>query len=69
MFFTIVFKKGEIIMTNLQNQINNYLEYCQNQKRLDSKTLKAYQIDLRQFQFKISTIKMDEITSKTIEIS
>ena len=55
-------------MNNLQNNIENYIEYCQNQKRLDLKTLKAYQIDLRQFQFKISTIKMDEITSKTLEI-
>lgn len=54
-------------MNNLQNNIENYIEYCQNQKRLDLKTLKAYQIDLRQFQFKISTIKMDEITSKTLE--
>lgn len=36
-------------MNNLQNLIKNYLNYCQQQKQLDSKTLKAYQIDLTQF--------------------
>ena len=33
-------------MSNLQTHTQKYLEYCQQQKRLDSKTLKAYQIDL-----------------------
>ena len=32
----------------LQNTITNYLDYCQYQKRLDAKTLKAYRIDLNQ---------------------
>ncbi len=36
-------------MSSLQMQINHYLEYCQYQKRLDKKTLKAYRIDLTQF--------------------
>lgn len=27
----------------------NYLEYCSSQKRLDTKTIKAYRIDLKQF--------------------
>lgn len=36
-------------MNNLQTHINNYLEHCRHQKRLDSKTLKAYRIDLQQF--------------------
>lgn len=36
-------------MNNLNEQISKYLEYCQYQKRLDEKTLKAYRIDLRQF--------------------
>lgn len=36
-------------MTDLQTQMINYLEYCRWQKRLDVKTLKAYQIDLEQF--------------------
>ena len=29
--------------------INEYIEYCEYRKRLDSKTLKAYKIDLKQF--------------------
>ena len=36
-------------MNNLQTLIENYLVHCNNQKRLDSKTLKAYRIDLTQF--------------------
>lgn len=54
-------------MNNLPNHIKTYLEYCQNQKRLDTKTLKAYQIDLRQFQSEISTAEIVEITSGTLE--
>lgn len=37
------------MMHNLQTLIENYLEYCGAQKRLDEKTLKAYRIDLNQF--------------------
>lgn len=44
-------------MNTLQILINNYLEYCQYQKRLDGKTLKAYRIDLRQFS---SCVSMDD---------
>lgn len=36
-------------MNDIQEHIKNYLTYCRYQKRLDEKTLKAYQIDLRQF--------------------
>ena len=36
-------------MNDLQILIDNYLEYCKSQKRLDSKTINAYRIDLRQF--------------------
>lgn len=36
-------------MDNLLLLIENYMEYCSSQKRLDKKTLKAYSIDLRQF--------------------
>lgn len=35
-----------IIMNNLQTRIDEYLNYCETQKRLDTKTLKAYKIDL-----------------------
>lgn len=34
----------------LQEQIITYLEYCRSQKNLDSKTITAYQIDLKQFE-------------------
>ena len=36
-------------MKNLQDIIKDYLTFCRSQKRLDSKTLKAYSIDLKQF--------------------
>lgn len=36
-------------MNDLQTSIYSYLEYCKNQKCLDSKTLKCYRIDLTQF--------------------
>ncbi len=37
-------------MNQLTNQIQHYLNYCQLQKKLSEKTLKAYRIDLTQFQ-------------------
>ena len=37
-------------MNNLNNDIKNYIEYCEYRKRLDSKTLKAYRIDLKQYE-------------------
>lgn len=37
-------------MNTLNNHIAEYIEYCQYRKRLDSKTLKAYRIDLRQYE-------------------
>lgn len=54
-------------MTNLQTNIKNYLDYCQYQKRLDSKTLKAYRIDLNQFQSKIPSADIAEITPELLE--
>jgi len=36
-------------MNNIETQINHYLNYCQHQKKLDEKTIKAYRIDLTQF--------------------
>lgn len=36
-------------MNTLNNCIEEYIEYCEHRKRLDSKTLKAYKIDLVQF--------------------
>ena len=54
-------------MTNLQTQINHYLEYCQNQKRHDSKTLKAYRIDLKQFHQDIPSLEAHQITPEILE--
>lgn len=44
-------------MNDIQKHITNYLNYCRYQKRLDEKTLKAYQIDLHQF---IAWLQYDE---------
>lgn len=54
-------------MYNLQTLIQNYLEYCKNQKRLDTKTIKAYKIDLRQFSEQISLINPLDITPYILE--
>lgn len=37
-------------MNNPTHITEKYLEYCKNQKRLDTKTVKAYRIDLQQFE-------------------
>lgn len=52
-------------MNNLQTIITNCLDFCQYQKRLDTKTIRAYKIDLKQFS---SMIYIDEISKITIEI-
>ncbi|MDE7207642.1 MAG: tyrosine-type recombinase/integrase [Lachnospiraceae bacterium] len=54
-------------MNNLQTHMKNYLEYCTGQKCLDEKTLKAYQIDLRQFSEQISATEIALITADIIE--
>lgn len=54
-------------MNNLQLEIQNYLNYCQYQKRLNEKTLKAYRIDLRQFHNSISVSDISGITSLVLE--
>lgn len=54
-------------MNNLQLHMKNYLEYCQYQKRLDQKTLKAYRIDLRQFSEHVCTNDISEINPDILE--
>lgn len=54
-------------MNNLQTYIKNYLDYCKYQKRLDTKTQKAYRIDLTQFQNKVSFSDITEITFDILE--
>ena len=54
-------------MNDLQTHITNYLEYCQYQKRLDQKTLKAYRIDLRQYRDFFPLVMLSDITSEMME--
>lgn len=54
-------------MHDLQTHLNNYLEYCQYQKKLDSKTLKAYRIDLTQFESYMPVDNISVITSGMLE--
>lgn len=54
-------------MNTLQKHIKNYLEYCQLQKRLDAKTLKAYRIDLTQFHAQFSSADISAITPDMLE--
>lgn len=54
-------------MDNLQALVDNYLVYCQDQKRLDSKTLKAYRIDLRQFGEHIPVSHVSDIDVNVLE--
>ena len=54
-------------MNDLQTHMKNYLEHCTSQKRLDEKTIKAYQIDLRQFSEHISDTEIARITADLIE--
>ena len=48
-------------MHRIQSQIASYLFYCREQRRLDEKTVRAYRIDLQQFQ--------DYISNKDIPVS
>lgn len=48
----------------LQEMVNGYLEYCKYRKELDTGTLKAYRIDLRQF---FDCVDSDEPVKSEIE--
>lgn len=54
-------------MNNLQHFMENYIEYCRTQKRLDTKTLKAYTTDLKQFTEQLSITDISNITPAIIE--
>lgn len=54
-------------MNNLQMITTDYLDFCQYQKRLDPKTLKAYRIDLRQFLTSLSINTPLDITATILE--
>ena len=54
-------------MSILKTQIDQYLDYCRYQKRLDEKTLKAYRIDMAQFLTNTQCIAVEEITPALLE--
>lgn len=54
-------------MNNLEEIINNYLNFCEFQKRLDAKTLKAYRIDLKQFQELVRAESIPQLTADILE--
>ena len=54
-------------MNNLPELIQKYLRYCEGQRRLDSKTLKAYRIDLEQYCACFVDANISDITIPDIE--
>lgn len=54
-------------MNTLQTQISDYLHFCQVQRRLDSKTLKAYRIDLRQFASQVTKSDTQTVSPGDLE--
>lgn len=52
---------------NQTDQIRKYLEYCKFRKELDEKTIKAYRIDLGQFEDYVSNIGKDSPDKEVIE--
>ena len=53
-------------MINLKANINDYLTKCEFQKKLNAKTLKAYKIDLQQFQDFINQVNDRECSKYNI---
>lgn len=51
----------------LEKTISQYLTFCDEQKRLDEKTIKAYRIDLTQFCHQIEATTPTQITSAMLE--
>ncbi len=54
-------------MTNLAEVIDTYLEYCEKVKKLDTKTIRAYRTDLRQFVEKYGQSLQNTISREDIE--
>ena len=54
-------------MSNLQKLTSMYLSHCEHQKMLNSKTVYAYRIDLRQFMDHVPTLNIHEISSHILE--
>lgn len=54
-------------MDNLEIHINQYLNYCSQQKRLNDKSIKAYRIDLNQFYNYVNKENLADITPDIME--
>lgn len=54
-------------MNSLQKHVEIYLGYCQTQKRLNEKTLRAYRIDLTQFCDQLQTTDILKVTPEILE--
>lgn len=51
----------------IQTSLPEYLTFCQNQKQLDAKTIKAYRIDLTQLASRLPDTELTDIQPKTLE--
>lgn len=60
--------KGDFTMKNVKTHISEYLNYCQSQKRLDKKTLKAYRTDLGQMECQLPTDDILSVTPSILEL-
>ena len=54
-------------MNNLQTIFEEYIAFCQYQKRLDQKTLNAYKTDLKQFSQQLHSISIENVTPDMLE--
>lgn len=54
-------------MNTLNTHIKKYLSFCESQKCLDTKTIKAYQIDLKQFTSILSKNSITDISIESLE--
>lgn len=54
-------------MNNLKFELNNYICFCENQKCLDVKTIRAYSTDISQFANYINYSALENITPKQLE--
>lgn len=53
-------------MRNITHEIREYLTYCKNQKRLSNNTMRAYNIDMKQFIAYLYENKIDKLSAKEI---
>lgn len=53
--------------TSNNSHLSNYLAYCKDQKQLDSKTIKAYMIDLNQFLYFIGDTEIEQLSIPILE--